>query len=290
MCKAKKMGYIKLHRSLTEWGWYDDPHTLTLWIHLLLEANWKDGEWHGEEVKRGQMITSVAKLSAETNLSTKQIRICLDRLENGGEIKKEGTNKWTKITICKYDVYQSDDDDEGQANGEQTANEGQTKGKQTATIEESKKERREEIKKDIDVNNESVAAAERIYKLYPSSVIRKDGNRVSLKSTKDKDKIQRLLKSRSEEELTSIIKQYLGENPGAYTKMFSTFLNNLPDYGEQIFQPQPADWLVEGESYYASAFIGHEEVLNSLGFELVRHVKRNNGALVWKNGKFIIAK
>ena len=189
----------------------------------------------------------------------------------------------TSISIISYDLYQ------GGATTSATTP-ATTSATTPATQEKEIINNNNKIIKDIYVNNESAEAVERIYKLYPSSVVRNDGNRVSLRSTKDKDKIQRLLKSRSEEELTSIIKQYLGENPGAYTKMFSTFLNNLPDYGEQIFQPQPADWLVEGESYYASAFIGHEEVLNSLGFELIRHVKRNNGALVWKNGKFIIAK
>ena len=142
------MSYIKLYRSLLEWSWIDDPNTLALWVHLLLGANWKDGEWHDEEVRRGQMITSISKLAAVTGLSAKQVRTCLDRLVRGGEIVKEGASQWTKITICKYDSYQCDDNDEGQTKGKPSASEGQAEGKQRATIEEGKKERREEDKKE----------------------------------------------------------------------------------------------------------------------------------------------
>ena len=142
------MGYIKLFRKIQEWGWYDDPNTLALWIHLLIDANWKDGmEWHGETVPRGSLITSINKLSAESGLTIKQVRTCLSRLAKSGEIVKDGANQWTKITICNYDTYQSFDEDEGQTNGKQTANEGQALGKQGATIEESNKGKREEEKK-----------------------------------------------------------------------------------------------------------------------------------------------
>ena len=242
---------------------------------------------HKYVAERGQVIVSKSFLAKRWRWNIDKVRRYIQYLERNHMCNHmcdhQCNQPITSISIVSYDSYQG-----GATTPATTC--ATTPATTPATQEKEIINNKQEIKKDIYVNKELADAVERIYKLYPSSVVRNDGNRVSLRSTKDKDKIQRLLKSRSEEELTSIIKQYLGENPGAYTKMFSTFLNNLPDYGEQIFQPQPADWLVEGESYYASAFIGHEEVLNSLGFELVRHVKRNNGALVWKNGKFIIAK
>jgi len=132
------MGFIKIYRTIREWGWYDDPSMLSLWVHLLLSVNWKDGDWHGEKIGRGSMITSTAKLSADTGLSIKQVRTCLERLVDGGQIVRKVTNKWTKITVCNYDAYQSDDDNEGQAKGEQTASKRQADGNQTATIEKGK--------------------------------------------------------------------------------------------------------------------------------------------------------
>lgn len=39
-------GYIKIHRKMLDWEWYDDIPTKTLFLHLLLTANWKDSKWH----------------------------------------------------------------------------------------------------------------------------------------------------------------------------------------------------------------------------------------------------
>lgn len=299
MCKTRTMGYIKLHRSIREWGWYDDPNTLSLWIHLLVEANWKDGEWHGEALRRGQMITSVAKLAASTNLSNKQIRTCLERLENGGEIVKEGANKWTKITICKYDAYQCDDDAEGQTNGKQTASKGQTNGKQRATIEEGKKEITEEIKKTSnDVKENKIADfsqdVEELYAIYPTKCPK--SGRGTDKGRESKKILVRLLKNHSRQEIESAIRSYLDDcnKTNTFIKNFDSLLHRIErgDISDNLFESQQTvstDWLVEGKLYYEPAFVGHEDVLKNLDFELIRHLKRNRGALIWKNGKFIIA-
>lgn len=114
----------------------------------------------------------------------------------------------------------------GKKGGEAKAK--QNSGKILANATQSDKE---EIIKLKETNKELANAVERLYNLYPASVLRADGNKVSLRSGKDKEKIKRLLATHSEEELTKTIKQYLSENHGAYTKMFATFLNNLPDYG-----------------------------------------------------------
>lgn len=36
-------GHIKLFRKFLDWGWYQDINTKVLFIHMLLKANWKDG-------------------------------------------------------------------------------------------------------------------------------------------------------------------------------------------------------------------------------------------------------
>lgn len=130
------MGFIKIHRNIREWGWYDDANTLVLWIHLLIDANYEERTWHGQTVGIGSMITSVAKLSEETGLTVKQVRICLGRLVNEGKIVTQGANKWTKITVCDYESYMLEGEDAGQTNGEQKANKRQTEDKQRATPKE----------------------------------------------------------------------------------------------------------------------------------------------------------
>ncbi len=99
-------GFIKLHRKLTEWEWYDDPNTFRLFIHLLLKANYKDKKWHGITVKRGSFITGYDKLTSELNLSKQQIRTSITKLKSTGEITYQSTHQYSVATIVNYDVHQ----------------------------------------------------------------------------------------------------------------------------------------------------------------------------------------
>jgi hypothetical protein len=101
-----KEGFIKLHRKITEWEWYKEPNILSLFIHILFLANWEDKQWHGNIIKRGSFITSVENLALEVGLSIQQTRTVLSKLEHTGEINKQTTNKYTLITINKYNDYQ----------------------------------------------------------------------------------------------------------------------------------------------------------------------------------------
>lgn len=133
------MGFIKIHRNIRDWGWYNDANTLAVWIHLLIDANYEEKVWHGETVGIGSLITSTARLSDQTGLSVKQIRTCLERLSDEGKIVTKGASKWTKITICNYESYMLDGEDVGQTNGKQTASRGQADGEQMGTPKEDKK-------------------------------------------------------------------------------------------------------------------------------------------------------
>lgn len=102
-------GFIKLHRKITEWEWYQDSNTFMLFIHLLFKANYKDTRYQGKPVKRGQMITGRIALSEETGISQQSIRTCLSRLEKSGEITIQSTNRFSLVTIVNYNNYQDDD-------------------------------------------------------------------------------------------------------------------------------------------------------------------------------------
>ena len=148
---ANENGYIKLFSKFQHWGWYSDSKSVHLFIHLLINANFKDGWFMCEQIKRGELATSVNSLSERTGLTHKEVRTRLKNFEKTGEIGKRTGNRFTVITICKYDSYQHNPNDKGKPTGKQRANEGQTKGKQRATIEEEKKKRR------IDEKSESSA-------------------------------------------------------------------------------------------------------------------------------------
>ena len=125
---ANNEGHIKLFRSIEDWEWIDDPVMFYFWVRILLMANWEERRWHGETVGRGSFVTSLSSLSKRINLSVRQIRTCLGRLENDKQIVIETTSKRTKVTICKYDDYQ------GCATSKRQTNDKQTTRDQTTII------------------------------------------------------------------------------------------------------------------------------------------------------------
>lgn len=133
-------GFVVLHRSILNWGWYLDGNTKNLFIHLLLTANYAPGVWKGRKIEAGQRLTSVNKLSLELGLSNKQIRTSLKHLQETGEVACESTSQYTVITVKNYEKYQrvasasasgraNDGADGGQARGKRRANEGQQRNK-----------------------------------------------------------------------------------------------------------------------------------------------------------------
>lgn len=150
-------GYIKLHRSLLDWEWYADKNTSRMFLHILLRANFVDSIWrNGITVKRGSLITSVQALAQETGLTVSQTRRTLNHLQDSKEITIKTTNKYTVITVVKYDFYQGQDYCDDKQNGNQV---GKQSDKQIAnnstTIEE--KEEIKNIKKGYNTSAEADA-------------------------------------------------------------------------------------------------------------------------------------
>ena len=121
--------YIKLHRKILEWEWYDDPNTMRLFLHILLKANYSDKNWRGHPIKRWQLLTSLATLSSETQLSVKQVRSSIERLKRTNEMASYTTHQYTILEVVKYEDYQSEmaseETNDGQAEGKARASEGQ---------------------------------------------------------------------------------------------------------------------------------------------------------------------
>ncbi len=98
--------YIKLYRKLINWEWYQDINTKTLFLHLLLKANWKEGSWQGINYKRGQLIASINTLAAETGLTFEQVRTSIKHLKSTGEITYEKLPKGGLFTVVEYNRFQ----------------------------------------------------------------------------------------------------------------------------------------------------------------------------------------
>lgn len=109
-----------------------------IFIYILLSAAHKDHVWQCVNIRRGEFPTSVDALVRATGLTTQQVRTCLSRLERTGEITRKSTNKFTIISVCNFDNYQSDEELDQQTNNKQITNNQQTNNKQITTLGEWK--------------------------------------------------------------------------------------------------------------------------------------------------------
>lgn len=118
-------GWIKIHRKLLEWEWYDEPNTFRLFIHLLLKANHKPKNYRGVNIKTGEVMTGFSLLAEQTGLTVQKVRTALTNLKSTNEITIKSNNKGTVIQIVKYVDYQ--------VVTNQITNEQQTDNKQVTT-------------------------------------------------------------------------------------------------------------------------------------------------------------
>lgn len=120
-------GYIQLYRSILDWEWYHDMTTKSVFLHLLLTANYEPQKWRGMVVERGQRVFSRVRLAQELKISEKSLRVALEHLKKTGEVAIQSTPQYSIATIKNYDRYQigaSPAANEGPTEGQRGANEG----------------------------------------------------------------------------------------------------------------------------------------------------------------------
>mgnify|MGYP006916035027 CR=1 FL=1 len=128
-------GFIRLYRSLLNWEWYKNPVTKSLFIHLLLLANYTDRPYQGIMVLRGQVLTSRETLSKELGYTPSQIRTAMNHLISTNEIAI--SRKWCGllITLKNYNIYQTEN---SKQNIKQPSNVSQTVDKRYTNNKENK--------------------------------------------------------------------------------------------------------------------------------------------------------
>ena len=124
----KLNGFIKVHRRMIEWGWYSDPNTKALFLHLLLVATFKDGEYMGHKLKPGDAVVGFKSLSETLGMSVQEVRTAMKHLESTGEITRKSTNRFSIVTIANWELYQLED--EQPTNNQQTTNKQLTNNQQ----------------------------------------------------------------------------------------------------------------------------------------------------------------
>ncbi len=98
-------GYLILYRSFLTWEWYSTPVVKDVFLHCLFKANYKDQNWKGQIIKKGQFVTSLDHLSKELGLSVQQIRTSLIKLEKTQNITRTSTSRNTIITVVNWHKY-----------------------------------------------------------------------------------------------------------------------------------------------------------------------------------------
>lgn len=99
-------GWIKLHRSLKDWEWFDDHNATRLLVYLLVSVNYEDKKWKGETIKAGSMVLSFETLSKSVGMSVQKCRTSMQKLENSGEITRKVTSKYQVVSLCKWEKLQ----------------------------------------------------------------------------------------------------------------------------------------------------------------------------------------
>jgi DNA replication protein DnaD len=103
-------GWIKIHRSMLDKGWFINSDYLVVWMYLLMEAYHKDSEylWNGKTIilKRGQFITGRNKLSKELKINRSKVDRILKFFESEQQIEQQMTSTSRLISILNYEKYQ----------------------------------------------------------------------------------------------------------------------------------------------------------------------------------------
>ena len=207
-------GFIKLQRKILDWEWYDDIPTKTLFIHLLLKANFKDKTWRGILIKRGEFLTGRKELSKETGLSEQQIKTALNKLKLSQEIAVTTTNKFSIIKVENYFDYQDKKIDSNQQTEQPTTNNQTTIKQQSTTTKNEKKEKKEK-------NSLIQSQFEELWKEYKILHTPKGNKEKAL------DKFNKLLSKNKFEDIIRGTKVYIKNchTKNIYTKQVISFLN-----------------------------------------------------------------
>lgn len=262
-------GWIKLYRQLQDcWIWLDkEPFDKrSAWVDLLLTANHSDKKilFNGEliTIKRGQILTSVRKLSVKWKWSVNKVYRFLKLLENDEMLQKESDKDRTLLTIENYSIFQcceyTNENSNGNTNGNNDEYTSETPAETpTNTPTEHKQEDNNDKNNNIcsnsddlnesdkpkkktklteEENEELVKNFEIIYNSYPKKVGKASGFKVYKQwlNGRNIDGTKIKLTNRQMWYAIAKYKHYIEkeEMEPQYIKQFDTFMRNILDYVE----------------------------------------------------------
>ena len=125
-------GWIKIHRQLKDHWLWKSERRLKWWIDILLTVNHSDSKVMIKgnliECKRGQSIRSLDTWAKDWNVSKGAVRDFFRLLQSDGMLLTESLQFTTRITICKYEDYQTE------LNVKETQKKRTKNGKETLSV------------------------------------------------------------------------------------------------------------------------------------------------------------
>lgn len=217
----------------TDWEWYENTNVFRLFTHCLLHTNTQDTRYCGREIKAGQFVSSIPRISTETGLTESQVRTALKKLKDTGYISTKSTNKYTIYTINEYQKYIDCGQVAETTTEENTVVENGTKMEQT---DENAKKNCEKSKENCEKSNKKAfnECFERLWKQYPN---KRGKGQVS-------DTKKKTLYEIGEEKIERALKRYLDDlsKDSSWRKPQngSTFFNSgYVDYLDENYEKPP---------------------------------------------------
>lgn len=236
------MGFVKLPDDLNEWAWYNDNAALLVCIRLRLEAKYKPADVGNVHLERGQTVTSIREISEKNNISIRQARTALERLETTHKIAIKSTAKNSVITLLDYDCADVSDTQNDTQNDTLTTSkrhaERQTSGTLTTqcrqTDDTASLLKTNSIKSEEQTSRKNacprggvggeqalINGFERFWSAYPKKTAKQNALKVWVKLKPDDELIQHILSS-LEQQKRSV--QWTKDN-GQYIPYPATWLN-----------------------------------------------------------------
>lgn len=94
-------GYIKLLKNVASLGYKNND--MRVYLHLLLSANYTDGEYKGIKLKAGQLVTSYQSIADKLKLTEKAVKVAVKHLVDSDKIKIKGLPP--RFSVCTITDY-----------------------------------------------------------------------------------------------------------------------------------------------------------------------------------------
>lgn len=150
-------GWIKLHRILLDSQVFNNEGLLKLWIYCLLRANHKEkwvsvvtGRGRSEiKVQPGQFIFGRKQAAKDLKCNPSSVRNRMAKLKKIKNVDIQPDTHFSIVTICNWEIYQHNNEDEGQANGQAKDNQRTGKGQPKDTDKNEENVKNEENKPSV---------------------------------------------------------------------------------------------------------------------------------------------